>query len=251
MDRAWLRRRAAGGNAIGGILARSVAWFDPTNPASITASSGSVSQWGDALGRSVNAVQATSGQQPTTGENTINGLNTISFHGNASNQFLKILGLVTQAQTVVAVWEHIGTTYTDWEGFIAASPAGRGSVKVPAAAFASGGTGDLSAPTGVCNVGQTTSACFLDGVAGSAANFDNFAVGLPMVPITSPHLLILNSINASPGSQNYCIGADPFGAVGTRHMNGNFGDVMVFDDLLNSADRDVLTMFLKSKWAIP
>ena len=53
-------------------------WLDASDASTITASSGSVSQW-DNKGTGSNFVQATSADQPITGVTTLNGLNVIDF----------------------------------------------------------------------------------------------------------------------------------------------------------------------------
>jgi len=57
-------------------------WLDAADTSTITASSGSVSQWDDKSGNGRNVTQATGSAQPTTGSTTQNGLNTLSFDGN-------------------------------------------------------------------------------------------------------------------------------------------------------------------------
>ena len=62
-------------------------WLDASDTSSITASSGSVSQWNDKSGNASNFTQATGANQPTTGTRTINGKNVIDFDG--TNDFLE------------------------------------------------------------------------------------------------------------------------------------------------------------------
>jgi len=57
------------------------AWYDAADAATITASSGAVSEWQDKSGNGNHATQATSTAQPTTGTRTLNGLNVIDFDG--------------------------------------------------------------------------------------------------------------------------------------------------------------------------
>lgn len=69
------------------------AWFDASNAASISHTSGAVSQWNDLSGSNNHLVQATSTARPTTGTVSINGRNAIDFDGTsdvmamASNPF--------------------------------------------------------------------------------------------------------------------------------------------------------------------
>ena len=63
-------------------------WLDAADATTITASSGSVSQWNN-KGSLSNFAQATSAKQPTTGNSTLNGLNVIESDGDtlvATNQ---------------------------------------------------------------------------------------------------------------------------------------------------------------------
>lgn len=224
------------------------AWLDASKTSSITSSGGSVSQWNDLSGLGNNALQATAGQQPTTGEKTINSKNTISFHGNASNQWMKILNMSTNCQTVFAVWRHNTSTYTDWDGIIVARTSG--STKTPDSTNASGLTGDLAATTSVCNVGQVTTSVALDGIAKTPGDFDNFNIGINTSPITNAHVLMLQSSGNSSGTQNYGIGADTFGAVGARHLDGDIAEIIVYNRVLAASEIASVTSYLKNKWSI-
>ena len=57
-------------------------WLDASDTATITASSGSVSQWDDKSVNGRNVTQGTAAAQPTTGSATLNGLNVLSFDGD-------------------------------------------------------------------------------------------------------------------------------------------------------------------------
>ena len=56
-------------------------WLDASDTATITASSGSVSQWSDKSGNGRHVTQATAANQPTTGTRTQNALNVLDFDG--------------------------------------------------------------------------------------------------------------------------------------------------------------------------
>jgi hypothetical protein len=58
-------------------------WLDASDSATITASSGLVSQWNDKSGNS-NNFTATGASRPTTGTRTINSLNTLDFNGTTA-----------------------------------------------------------------------------------------------------------------------------------------------------------------------
>ena len=78
-------------------------WLDASDASTITASSGSVSQW-DNKGTQANFVQGTGSAQPTTGLSTLNGLNVINF----SDDWLNADNSLNKTQ-----WKflHDGTTY--------------------------------------------------------------------------------------------------------------------------------------------
>jgi hypothetical protein len=60
------------------------AWYKADDAASITSSSGAVSQWNDKSGNSNHVTQATAGLKPTTGTQTINSKNVLDFDGGDS-----------------------------------------------------------------------------------------------------------------------------------------------------------------------
>lgn len=82
-------------------------WLDASDAATITSSSGAVSQWNDKSGNGRHVSQATSTAQPTTGTNTQNGLNVITFDGG---DWLKTASDTTNAvATVFGVGNHTST----------------------------------------------------------------------------------------------------------------------------------------------
>ncbi len=82
-------------------------WLDASDTATITESSGAVSQWDDKSGNGRHMKQATAANQPTTGSTTANGLNTISFDGSADRMLADNfdLGLSSKQVTYFAVFK--------------------------------------------------------------------------------------------------------------------------------------------------
>jgi hypothetical protein len=78
-------------------------WLDASDTSTITASSGSVSQWDDKSGNGYNVTQATAANQPTTGSTTINGRNVISFDGGDSISYTATTVTLNQPNSVFAV----------------------------------------------------------------------------------------------------------------------------------------------------
>jgi hypothetical protein len=56
-------------------------WLDAADSATITQSSGAVSQWNDKSGGATNFTQGTAGARPATGSATLNGRNVLTFDG--------------------------------------------------------------------------------------------------------------------------------------------------------------------------
>jgi len=90
-------------------LANLEVWFDGADTASITESSGAVSQWNDKSGNANHLLQASAGLKPTTGSNTLNAKNTVFFDGS---EMMATTGNVEQSnsQTTFIVAGNIDTT---------------------------------------------------------------------------------------------------------------------------------------------
>lgn len=224
-------------------------WLDASDLSTITIATG-VSQWSDKSGQGRHAVQATGGNQPTSGANTINGRNVIKFGNNAAQKYMVSSGVTGTSNTVIAVYKSHAAAFVDWEGVITARAGGL-SFKAPSSTYPAGFTGDLSFPTAVCNVGQSTVSAWLDGVQGSAASFDNFAGGgLPTAPINSVHALLLTD-NNDTCVENYVIGADTFDVVGTRHFDGDIAELIVYSPPLTGQQIMRMFKYIKIKWGTP
>lgn len=82
-------------------------WYDASNAASITSSSGSVSQWNDLSGNGRHAAQGTSAYRPTTGTTTQNGKNVINFDGTAQ-YLIADASITSNAMTIFSVYKRNG-----------------------------------------------------------------------------------------------------------------------------------------------
>lgn len=233
-------------NALPGYTAI-VTGLDDEGASSVSRGSLYVVQIDDKSGNGNHAVQGTQARRPITGAATINGRNVISFDGPTNDQFLSISNMSVSPNTLMAVYKTDETTFAEWNGVITAR-AVPNSTKVSASPTSSGFTGQAGG-TSVVNVGQSTVAAYLDGVTGSAANFDNFLVGLPSTPMASPHMLLLTD-DLSSGTYNYCIGADTFDVVGARHWNGKIGEIVITNSAISDTQRVAFTNRTKQYWGI-
>jgi hypothetical protein len=91
------------GLALSPSLAGIVAWYDASRPTTITASSGSVSQWNDLSPLGRNVVQPTGANQPVTGTRTLNSKNVLDFGGSNFFNQNDISPNLAQPLTVLAV----------------------------------------------------------------------------------------------------------------------------------------------------
>jgi hypothetical protein len=82
-----------------------VAWYDASDTATITQSSGLVSQWDDKSGNGNHIIQSNESYRASTGVETLNGLNVMSFlyndYFNAPN--------ITDLQTTFIVYKDTST----------------------------------------------------------------------------------------------------------------------------------------------
>jgi len=84
----WPRTSINRGGFLPSDVAALICWYDASDLATITESSGDVSQWDDKSGEGNHLVQATGVNQPTTGADTQNGKNVITF--NDASEYLHV-----------------------------------------------------------------------------------------------------------------------------------------------------------------
>ena len=86
-------------------LADLLAWYDASDAATITESSGAVSQWNDKSGNGNNQLQSNVNFRPLTGIRTLNGNNVIYFDGVDDYLNCTTLGGVSDV-TIIAVHKY-------------------------------------------------------------------------------------------------------------------------------------------------
>lgn len=101
-------------------------WLDASDAATITSSSGSVSQWNDKSGNARNFTQATAANQPVTGTRTLNSLNVIDFTRGRFVDAGDVMDLGTNAWSSFSVFKFDDTnTSAPYGKHIAGSTDGR------------------------------------------------------------------------------------------------------------------------------
>jgi hypothetical protein len=232
-------------------------WLDAADTTTITASSGSVSQWNDKSGNGRNFTQGTGGNQPTTGTRTQNGLNVLDFDG--TDDFLEggdILDILTNSATIVVVTKLDVAPTTGTRGIVGKSRA-------------LGATGRYSIlwelPTGGhLALFHDTAARLAVSDPGSTNRTNVFVLGNRIIRASTMTLwrngnVVATNSNLS-GTTSYnttdvwLIGAYQNGAgtgpLANSYMDGFVAEVLVFMRALSDNEMGQVNEYLRSKWAV-
>jgi hypothetical protein len=233
-------------------------WLDAADTATITESSGAVSQWDDKSGNGRHFTQATGANQPATGTNTRNGLNVITFDGGSD--FLRLgssdLGRNVTGATVYMVYRH-AVSPQPFSGRVFTISTGAGTA--PARIFIIDGATSQRSQTGGRTLDGDTFA-FVTGTAVIAtdymyrasvfdyANTDlfNYLNGVVDGSTTSFQTATTTSDTAS---QRSGIGAD-LNNVATVFFNGQMAEMLVYHTAHTTAQRVTVETYLKTKWGL-
>lgn len=217
-------------------------WFDASDAASFTYSSGTVvSQWNDKSGNTRHLTQGTVLNQPTR-SGTQNGLPTVVFDGsndalsnssiagNSSGFTLFIAGKMgsgTSAYGRILSSSAGGTDYTSSAIVVHRQAGGSVLAGERNAVIRSSSTMSMDAWHAITvNNDMTTSRMYIDGVIGSTAGADTVA--------------LVSSVIALGRATN---GGDFFA--------GEIAEVLLYLSFLNTTDRQSVEAYLKTKWGTP
>ena len=206
-------------------------WLDAADTSTLTLSTNNVTQWRDKSGSGNNATQATSSSQPTSGGSQ-NGLNTLLFTGKT--MVLPTISLSTQ--TVFCVY--LNTTFTPYGepvelgpfAFFYAAPSsnvGIGRTGATDEVLANWSTNGLTTSKytvygGTVSVsGSTTSVLYFNG-----------------------NQVASNTVTSSGGQVYYRVGHYAGGTT------GYIAEVIVFNSVLSTTQRQSVENYLMSKWGI-
>jgi hypothetical protein len=209
-------------------------WLDAADTSTLTLSTNNVTQWSDKSGNGNNATQATTSNQPTTGGSQ-NGLNTLLFTG----KMMTYPTISLSAQTVFCVY--LNTTFTPYGwpvhigpfAFFYAAPSsnvGIGRSGYTDEVLANWSTNGLTTSKytvygGTVSVsGSTTSVLYFNG-----------------------NQVASNTVTSSGGLVNYTIGTLQSGA---NTVTGYIAEVIVFNSVLGTAQRQSVENYLMGKWGI-
>jgi len=211
-----------------------VLWLDAADTSTLMLSTNNVTQWSDKSGSGNNATQATAGSQPTTG-GIQNGLNTLLFTGKV----MTYPTISLSAQTVFCVYLNNTFTPYGWPvhigpfAFFYAAPSsnvGIGRSGYTDEVLANWSTNGLTTSKytvygGTVSVsGTTTSVLYFNG-----------------------NQVASNTVTSSGGLVNYTIGTLQSGA---NTVTGYIAEVIVFNSVLGTTQRQSVENYLMSKWGI-
>ena len=221
-------------------------WLDAADTNTISQAGGFVSTWYDKAGGGGSAVQSDTNAQPLTGAATLNGLNLISFSTSGTadrlnNATMQALG--NSSRTVI----FLTTPFKTSNGDIAIGLGNASGVANSAwgmsdtTVYAISGVNDITGLTSFGNLNGSNPQImevFYDNTltSGQVSRRSNGAV------VTAG----ANRPNSGYATTNgYVVGA---WADGNRPFNGNVAEVMIFDRVINAAERILLYNYLAAKW---
>jgi hypothetical protein len=216
-----------------------VLWLDASDAATITETSGLVSQWNDKSGNAYHATQGTGARQPLTGTRSQNSLNVLDFDGGDQlNLPSGLYGLSAGANSAFVVWAtdntssnqrllggYTGTNATRY-GFMLNDPSA-GSFTVRNYSTGTNAaqtvTYDTNAHIGALRRSGTTLDNIYDGTVSTFTNATDYT-------------MISMTIGAPPDLAN--------------PLNGMIAEIIVFNSSLSNADANTIMDYLVAKWGI-
>jgi hypothetical protein len=212
-------------------------WLDASDTATITASSGSVSQWNDKSGNGRNVTQGTAAAQPTTAAATLNGLNVLSFDGE-DNLVSSATWTLAQPMTVVVVFTTgaIQAQYSIlWDGSRVATGT-RALMHARNADFASEST--MYATTNV-----------VTGALSPSTNYAWAAIFNGASSVSRRNGVSTN-LASNPGTAGIINGIMLSGAISTTRFTGTIAEVIVVGSALSAQQQSDLSTYTSSKWGV-
>ena len=231
------------------------AWYDASDTATITVTSGSVTQWSDKSGGGHHLAQSAGSTAPVSGTRSQNGLNMIDFDG--TNDYLFRHGSISfprDTWTVFAVL--VGDATTDNKRFCAIHTSGTGSGGWD---FAGNGIIPFHAGTSA-NILTSTTASVDASLTGTGATPVDVYTVRKAAGTGSGNLVLMRGLGVATGTAtttmsgganltHFTVGAGWIGGV-AEYVNGAFGELIFYGATLSDSDRDAVIGYLKTKWGV-
>jgi hypothetical protein len=238
------------------------AWYDASDTATITVSGSNVTQWNDKSANAFHLVQATSTKQPLSGTRTQNGKNMIDYDGNddvlasnAATSAWKFLTDATGSSVFMVMFcdtTSNGAYLTDLSNAAVANQASYTWAKNPDdTGFFGKGTNN---PSGYNWFTGSTSISFTDNTAQQWSLISN-----PTAATADRMLIYRNgtantNLNAQTATSSTSNPATPLNLGGSgavaESFNGGLCEVIIYDSVLSSTDREANQDYLAAKWGL-
>jgi len=225
--------------------------YDATSGGSLVAADGGIARWQDSSGMSFHVTQSSSGSRPILKSAQINGLSAVEFNG--SSHFLSTVETITgsQSRTVFAVAKR---TNNNSFGTVARFGPDRSVTSTNLWLCRYGTTGNP-------HVGGDSTVTNQDLSAGVQAAWTNAHVSCWSQNASNRNLTYLlngsslsivgNPPQAQTNFAGMSIGVFSSSAGGSaQYFSGLIGELIVYNQELNSTDRQSVTSYLMTKWGI-
>lgn len=205
-------------------------WWDVSDGATVTTSSGAITQVDDKSGNGASLEQATSAERPTLSAAAINGLDAADWGSSANGKSLLASANVTLREVwVICKLEATGSTFPDFVGLV--NPGNDFSSLLLTGG--SGGTGFSGSGFSVYLNGGTTN---------TASDVFDEIKSLCLVRA------VFDSDRTTTGGVR--VGLDRNYSNLNRGWRGLIGEVLVFGSALSAGDAAKLAGYLKGRWGI-
>ncbi|MFP4097541.1 MAG: hypothetical protein ACLFP8_06900 [Alphaproteobacteria bacterium] len=221
---------------------RPVLWLDAADSITITENSGTISQWRDKSGNNRHFTQDTASAQPLTGANTINGRNVITFDG-VGEKLLgdHIIGLYDGLSAFLVTNSRCSEKADGFGFVIAINGYGWLTAEENAPAFNFSSNGLNQANWQIANKAHSTPQTEEPKI------YSCTSTGTDVQYYTNGTLTSGNTTGSATegGSPSY-IG----GTTGMNHYKGDLAEVIIFERVLSTMQKNQVGSYLSKKWAI-
>lgn len=215
-------------------------WLDASDASSISTAGTGVDQWNDKSGNGRHAQQSTDANRPSTGTRTINSLNAIDFNGSSDYMDLasEVPYVSGEGLTMFAVIYADDLTTTTSNIIFGTTASGGIELRVD------------DSPTELEFV--RADQAVLQGTGGNDILINNTYVTLGAASSSGQSLSIDGSTNAGSGTNpSFGNGVSRIGSssgLTGKYWNGLYGEMIVYNDVISVADRNIIGNYLADKW---
>lgn len=231
-----------GGGFLPNFLSGIQLWLDASNAASITSSAGKVSQWDDKSGLSNNAAQGTEANQPTTGF-SMNSHNSIDWDGTADDMsiasFTSILS-VSNAYSVFMVFK-LGTDETSNDILLSSTVSSSNRM-----ALSRDDSQHLVCATYDGSYNSKTVA-FTDTASPHVVTMLHTAADVVTAFLDGTEMTLTTEVPVTSNTAGTVLGAR---TASDAWWNGLISEVIVYDRVVNAAERTAVENYLAGKWGV-